>query len=323
MESTVDKSDIRTVHSFCRICQASCGLLVDVDGPHVLRISGDPDHPVSRGYTCSKGRSLPQMHHDANRLEFPELRGQRVSWDVMMTDLAERLRRVVDEHGPDSVACYRSTGWVLDSNGRSVVDRWVRALGTRQIYSPATIDTPNRMLVPDLICGAPFIQPVCDWDHTKLMVMFGHNVVVSHGHATVVPDALRRLRDAKENGARLIVVDPRTTETARLADEHLALRPGTDAALAASSFGTACSSTMMTSTSRRASTPPRSNGCGSPSRRSMPSAPLRSAASTANSSVASPACSTRRGGSRTSRGPESRWARHRTRRSGWAGRSAR
>lgn len=222
-----------TVHSYCRICQAHCGIVVELEGQQVVRVAGDKDHPVSRGYTCSKGRSLGAMHHDPARLEHPELRGTPASWDAVLGDLAQRLNALVEAHGPDAVACYKSTGWVLDTAARSVADRWMRALGTRQLYSPSTIDTPNRMLVPDLVVGAPFIQPVTDWERSELLVVFGHNLVVSHGHATSVPDPVRRLRAVQDRGGAVIVADPRRTETARLADVHLQLLPGSDVALAA------------------------------------------------------------------------------------------
>jgi hypothetical protein len=221
------------VRSYCRICQAHCGIVVELDGQQVVKVAGDKDHPVSRGYTCSKGRSLGEMHHDPDRLERPELGGVPSSWDAVLGDLAGRLNELVAADGPDTVACYKSTGWVLDTAARSVADRWMRALGTRQLYSPATIDTPNRMLVPDLVVGAPFIQPVTDWERSELLVIFGHNLVVSHGHATSVPDPVRRLRAVQERGGAIIVADPRRTETAQLADVHLQLLPGSDAALAA------------------------------------------------------------------------------------------
>jgi anaerobic selenocysteine-containing dehydrogenase len=223
----------RSVHSYCRICQAHCGIIVELDGEQVVRVSGDRDHPVSAGYTCSKGRALGEAHHSPDRLDLPLLHGQPAPWDDVLADLGARLRTILDDHGPDAIACYRSTGWVLDTNGRGVVDRWVRAIGTRQLYSPATIDTPNRTLVPDLVVGAPFLQPVVDWTGTELLVVLGHNLVVSHGHATSVPDPVRRLRSIQERGGKVIVADPRLTETARLADVHVQLRPGSDAALAA------------------------------------------------------------------------------------------
>jgi anaerobic selenocysteine-containing dehydrogenase len=177
----VDESNdvlTRTVHTYCRVCHAQCGLLVDVADQQVVRVVGDPDHAVSRGYTCSKGRSLGAIHHAPDRLEFPMLNGARVEWETLLADLAGRLNGLVERHGPDSIACYRSAGWAWDCNARSMIDRWIRAIGTQQIYSPMTIDTPNRLIVPDLVAGAPFLQPVVDWEETKLLVLLGHNVVV-------------------------------------------------------------------------------------------------------------------------------------------------
>jgi anaerobic selenocysteine-containing dehydrogenase len=223
----------RTVRSFCRICQAHCGILVELDGEQVVRVSGDPDHPLSQGYTCSKGRALGLAHHDPDGLRQPELHGEPTTWDALLGDLAASLRRIVDEHGPDAIALYRSTAWILDTTARSIVDRWTRAIGTRQLYSPNTIDTPNRMLVPDLVLGAPFVQPVVDWERTELLLAVGSNLVVSHGHATSVTDPIRRIREIQQRGGKVVVADPRRTETARLADLHLQVRPGTDAALLA------------------------------------------------------------------------------------------
>jgi anaerobic selenocysteine-containing dehydrogenase len=219
------------------VCQAHCGIQVEIDGQQIIKVSGDPDHPVSQGYTCSKGRALGAAHHDGGRLERPELHGRPVEWDELLEDLATQLRRIVDDHGPGAVALYRSTAWVLDTTARSVIDRWTRAIGTHQLYSPGTIDTPNRQVVPDLVVGAPFLQPVVDWDETELLLAVGHNLVVSHGHATSVPDPVRRIRAVQGRRGTVIVVDPRRTETARLADVHLQVRPGTDAALLAHLVG--------------------------------------------------------------------------------------
>jgi anaerobic selenocysteine-containing dehydrogenase len=222
-----------SIRTFCRVCQAQCGLVLDVDGDRIVRVNGDRDHAVSRGYTCSKGRALAPIRDRADRLVQPYLGGSPATWGATLSDLSGRLTRLIDEHGPASVACYRSSGWVFDTIGRMAVDRWCRAIGTNQLYSPATIDTPNRQLVPDLVAGAPFLQPLVDWEHTTLLIVLGQNLVVSHGHATAVPDPVRRLREIQARGGSIVVADPRVTETAQLADLHLQIRPGTDAALAA------------------------------------------------------------------------------------------
>jgi len=215
-----------SVRSFCRLCQAMCGIVVDVDGDRVVRVSGDPDHPVSEGYLCPKGRALPALHHDPARLADP-------AWEATVDGLAVRLAGLIERHGPGVIGAYRATHWAFDGAGRAVADRFFRALPTTQLYSALTVDAPSKTLVPDLVAGAPFVFPVPDWDATRLLLLVGQNPVVSHGHSTARPNALVTLRRLRARGARLVVADPRRTETARLADVHLPVRPGSDPALLA------------------------------------------------------------------------------------------
>lgn len=203
-----------------------CGIVVHVDGDRVVRVSGDPDHPVSEGYTCPKGRALPEVHHDPARLQDP-------LWEQTLDELASRLGEVIDRHGPGAIGAYRATHWAFDATGRAVAERFFRALPTGQLYSAVTVDAPNKTLVPDLITGAPFLFPVPDWDTTRLLLVVGQNPVVSHGHSVARPNALVALRRLRARGGAVVVADPRTTETARLADLHLPLRPGSDPALLA------------------------------------------------------------------------------------------
>jgi anaerobic selenocysteine-containing dehydrogenase len=212
--------------SFCRLCQAMCGIVVHVDGDRVVRISGDADHPVSEGYTCPKGRSLPEVHHDPARLADPR-------WEQTLDGLAARLAEVIDRHGPGAIGAYRATHFAFDAAGRAVADRFFRALPTAQLYSAVTVDAPNKTLVPDLVAGAPFVFPQVDWDAARLLLVVGQNPIVSHGHSVARPNALVALRRLRERGGAIVVADPRTTETARLADVHLPLRPGSDPALLA------------------------------------------------------------------------------------------
>ncbi|MGH8991469.1 MAG: molybdopterin-containing oxidoreductase family protein [Acidimicrobiia bacterium] len=234
----VSADGLRQVHTFCRVCNAMCGIVVDVEGDRVLRVSGDPDHPVSAGYTCSKGRALPELHHDPERLDTPLVRDaagvmREMGPGAALDDLAGRLSDLAARHGPGVIGAYRATHWAFDCNGRALAERFFRALPTPQLYSAVTVDAPNKTLVPDLITGAPFIFPQVDWDSTRFLLLVGQNPVVSHGHTVARPDPVVALRRIRERGGTVVVADPRTTETARLADVHLALRPGSDAALLA------------------------------------------------------------------------------------------
>ena len=226
----------RTVRSFCRVCTAVCGILVDVSGDEVLRVRGDGDHPFSHGYTCPKGRALPRMHHHPDRLERPLLRvGDRLqptTWDDCLDDLAARLRAVIDAHGPESIGVFFGSGVGMDAAGYRTAEALYRALGTPARFSPLTIDGTAKVLVSDLVGGFPVLNPHVDTEDAKLIVYVGVNPVVSHGHTSAMPDPVAALRALLASG-EIWVVDPRRTETARLATRHLAPRPGTDYAVLA------------------------------------------------------------------------------------------
>lgn len=220
------------VRTFCRVCNAMCGLVVTVEGQAVTRVRGDDDHALSRGYTCPKGRAVGALHHDAARLDRPLMgRGpdRKVSsWNEIVIDLSDRIAASVDEHGPDSVAMYLASGSAFDTAGRRAAERFLSLLGSRQKYTATTIDTPSKPLVAELVGGWSGLTPIWDHEHSQLLLLFGSNPIVSHGHSNALPDPVRRLREFRSSGGGLWVIDPRRTETANLADRHLQIRPGGD-----------------------------------------------------------------------------------------------
>lgn len=217
----------REIRSYCRICAASCGILVTVDGTRVERVRGDPDHPVSRGYTCPKGRALPAWHHSPDRLDVPLLRGEPVSWGVVLDDLAAAVRAAT-EHDPDGFGAYLATGLAYDINGWMVTERLLRRVGSRQRYTPVTVDNAPVLRAAELVTGTSELNTVWDPEHSSLLLLVGTNPVVSHGYGTTLADPVARLREFRARGGRVWVADPRRTESAALADGHLAVRPGTD-----------------------------------------------------------------------------------------------
>ncbi|MBI3228550.1 MAG: molybdopterin-dependent oxidoreductase [Mycolicibacterium cosmeticum] len=224
---------MKTVRSFCRVCTSVCGILVDVDGDDVLAVRGDKDHPFSRGYTCAKGRALPLLHHHPDRLETPRIRMngslQDTDWDTCLSDLTLRLRRIIDEHGPASVAFYFST---MESAGFRMAEALHAAIGTPAKFSPLTIDGTAKPLVSDLVGGFMGLSARADLDNADFLLLIGVNPVVSHGHAISMPNPTGTVREIARRG-QVWVVDPRRTETARLATAHLAPRPSTDHAVLA------------------------------------------------------------------------------------------
>ncbi len=224
---------MQTVRSFCRVCTSVCGILVDVEGDEVLRVRGDQDHPFSRGYTCAKGRALPLLHHHPDRLETPRMRVDGgladTTWDACLDDLATRLKDIVARHGPESVAFYFST---MESAGFRMAEALHAAIGTPAKFSPLTIDGTAKPLISDLVGGFMGLSGRTDLDNAEFLLLVGVNPVVSHGHAISMPNPTGTVRDIAKRG-QVWVIDPRRTETARLATGHLAPRPSTDHAVLA------------------------------------------------------------------------------------------
>ncbi len=219
--------------TFCRVCNAMCGLVVTVsDSGLVERVRGDEHHALSRGYTCPKGRAVGALHHDPRRLDHPRvgkgLRTSAVDWTVALDDLAARVTAAIEEGGPDSVAMYLASGSAFDTAGRRAAERFLTAIGSRQKYTATTIDTPCKPLVAELVGGWSGLTPVWDHERSSLLVLFGCNPIVSHGHSNAIPDPVIRLREHRAKGGEVWVVDPRRTETAERADRHLQIRPGAD-----------------------------------------------------------------------------------------------
>ena len=222
--------------SFCRICIALCGVVVTTEGDQVVQVRGDTDHPLSRGYTCPKGRSLGAAHHDPDRLDLPLMRRDGelvpVSWDECLDDIAARMAALLAERGADAIGMYLATASAFDANGRRISEKLLKALGSRSRYTSTTVDTPCKPLVSHLMAGHPGLVPSMDQNGADLVVLIGMNPVVSHGHLNSFPDPVVRLREIARRG-ELWVIDPRRTETSRLATRHLQPRPGTDYVLLA------------------------------------------------------------------------------------------
>lgn len=222
----------------CRMCSAFCGVEIAVSGDRVVSAKGDKDHPVSAGYLCPKGHSYPHQHHRADRLSYPTINGTPVSWTECLDDIATRMRRLIDESGPDQVGCYVGTGGIMEGPTRALTGKLLRAIGSRQVYSALTVDHAPLLRAAELVTGHAMVLP--QWnpespDEPTLAILLGHNPVVSHGYLNTssFTDPTRRIRAFRSRGGEVWVLDPRRTETAARADRHLALRPGTDAALLA------------------------------------------------------------------------------------------
>jgi anaerobic selenocysteine-containing dehydrogenase len=222
--------------SFCRICTAVCGIVVETqdDGSRVLKVRGDIEDPLSGGYTCSKGRALPEMHHRADRLLHPEMRigGElrEVGWDEALDDLAAKLAGIIAESGPDAVGFFVGGGCYMDAGAYKMSRLLPRALKTRSVYSDMSVDVISKFLVPELMLGVGGLMNRPDHGRTKLIVYAGTNPLVSHGHTSMLNSPTARMREFTADG-EVWVLDPRRTETAAKATRHLQTRPGGDYAV--------------------------------------------------------------------------------------------
>jgi anaerobic selenocysteine-containing dehydrogenase len=225
------------VHATCPLCEACCGLRFTVEGNRVVKVRGDAEDPLSRGFMCTKGAALPELHDDPDRLRRP-LRRVRTGWEELdwatALDLAANgLRSVQDAHGRDAVAIYRGNPTAHNLGLLLFTPGLVRTLGSRNLYSPTSMDQLPHMLVALQMYGHQLLMPLPDLDRTQLLVIVGGNPATSNGSAMTAAGVVGRLRGIQRRGGRIVVIDPRVTSTARLADQHLFVRPGSDALLLA------------------------------------------------------------------------------------------
>ncbi len=217
----------------CHLCEAMCGLAIEHEGERVVAIRGDRDDPFSRGYLCPKGAAIGQLHDDPDRLRRP-LRKTRdgwreLDWDEALDLAAGRLHAIQREHGRDSVAVYLGNPAVHNHGTLLFALPFLRQLRTRHRYSATSIDQLPQMLVAYLMFGHQLLMPVPDIDRASWLLIVGANPVVSNGSIMSAPNMRGRLRQLRERGGKLIVLDPRRSETAEIADEHLFIEPGNDA----------------------------------------------------------------------------------------------
>jgi anaerobic selenocysteine-containing dehydrogenase len=217
----------------CNLCEAICGLEVTVADGAITDLRGDPLDPLSRGHVCPKGNALIDLHADPDRLKTPLRRiGETwvpIAWDAAFDLVTERLKAIVAEHGDDAVAIYlgnpnvHNSGTLLSSGG------FLRALRTRNRFSATSVDQlPHHRAALEMF-GHPMLVPIPDVDRTGYFLIMGANPLASNGSIMTAPGMRARIKAIQARGGRVVLIDPRRSETAAVADEHHFIRPGTDA----------------------------------------------------------------------------------------------
>ncbi|WP_370038194.1 molybdopterin-dependent oxidoreductase [Nocardioides sp.] len=223
----------------CNLCEAICGLRVTFTDGEVTGIRGNPEDPLSRGHVCPKGVSLADVHADPDRLRRPvrrvgtgeDARWEEMEWDEALDLVADRLAATSREHGRDAVGVYLGNPNAHSLGSATHGTAFVRSLRTRNRFSASSVDQVPHQFLAWQMFGHQLLLPVPDIDRTDLFLVIGANPMASNGSLMTVPDFPNRVRALHERGGRMVVVDPRRTETAKVADEHLFVRPGSDAAL--------------------------------------------------------------------------------------------
>lgn len=228
----------RIHHGFCNFCDAICGLEIEVEGDRIRGVRGDDEDPFSRGYICPKGVAQQDVHEDPDRIRRPlRRRGkdwEEISWEEAFAEAGARIAEIQRRHGDDALGVYFGNPISHQYSALLHLVPFVRGLRTRNVYSSGSVDAFARMLVSQLVFGSPAILPVPDLDRTSYLLILGANPAVSNGSIMTAPDCKRRLGEIRARGGRIVVLDPRRTETAALADEHHFIEPASDALFLAS-----------------------------------------------------------------------------------------
>ncbi len=232
----------RTVHGVCNLCEAICGLTFTVAGTgpseRIISIKGNEADPLSRGHICPKAVALKDLHEDPDRLRQPVRRinqngqttWQPIGWDEAFDIVVEGLAKVREAHGSNAVAVYQGNPSIHNWGNVTHGHLFFGQLKTRQRYSATSVDQLPHHMAAYWLYGHQLRIPIPDIDHTQYLLVLGGNPLASNGSLMTVPDVRTRLKALRERGGKLVVVDPRRTETAAVADEHLFIDPGTDAA---------------------------------------------------------------------------------------------
>jgi anaerobic selenocysteine-containing dehydrogenase len=219
--------------TYCRICEPLCGMVATVEDGRLIKVRPDDDHPLSAGFACPKGIAMADVQGDPDRVLHPLRRRadgsfERVTWPEALDEIGERVGSIRDRHGGDSIGWYMGNPGAFSYSHPLWVKGFLDAVGSPHSYTASSQDVSNRFAASAFLYGSPFIVPIPDLARTDLLLMVGANPLVSHGSVLSAPRIKDQLHAIPARGGRVVVVDPRRSETAG-AFEHLAIEPDSDA----------------------------------------------------------------------------------------------
>ena len=229
-----------THYRACHLCEAICGVAIEVEQGQIVSIKGDPNDPLSRGHICPKAVALQDLHEDPDRLRKPvkkvrhadgSIEWQEISWDEALDTTAAQLADTYERHGVNAIGIYMGNPSVHNYGMMTHQSALFSHIRTDNRFSATSVDQLPHHLVGIWLFGHKLMFPIPDIDRTDYFLMLGANPIASNGSIWTVPDVRKRIKALKKRGGKLVVIDPRRTETAELASEHHFVTPGTDAAL--------------------------------------------------------------------------------------------
>jgi anaerobic selenocysteine-containing dehydrogenase len=224
-----------THYGICNFCDSICGIAVKHDGGRIVSIRGDKDDRFSRGHVCPKGLAQRELYHDPDRLQRPlRRRGkdwEQIGWPEALTEAGERLAAVQKRYGNDALGVYYGNPTAHNYGALLMLVPFITGMKTKNVYSASSVDSLTRMLISLLMYGNQALLPIPDLERTRLLLILGANPAVSNGSVMTAPDCKKRLLELRARGGKIVVIDPRRTETAAISDVHHFIRPGTDALL--------------------------------------------------------------------------------------------
>ena len=227
MENTATKQ-----YTFCRICESLCGLEVTMQGNEVVKIRPDEKHVATRGFGCPKGLKQHHLFNSPDRLKYPMKRTgdkwNRISWDQAFEEIGAKVKKITGEFSSDSIAMYVGTAAGFGVLHPVFAQGFMDGIGSKSMYASSTQDCSNKFAVAERIYGFPFTQPFPDLHRTNCLIVVGANPVVSKWSFLQVPNPSLHLKEMERRGCKIFFIDPRRTESAKVAGKHLFVRPGSD-----------------------------------------------------------------------------------------------
>ncbi len=226
---------IHTHFQTCNLCEAMCGIKITHQDGKILSISGDKDDPFSQGHICPKAVALQDIYNDPDRLKHPLRQTkngwEKLNWDDAFDVVANKLIEIQKNYGRDAIGCYQGNPTVHNSGTMLFAPLFFKKLRTRNRFSATSADQLPHHFASFFMFGHQLLLPVPDVDRTDYFLILGANPLASNGSMMTAPGIANRLKNLQKRGGRIIVIDPRRTETAAKADTHYFIRPGTDALL--------------------------------------------------------------------------------------------